>query len=285
MPKIVIATPAYGEMFFTPYVESVFKLTRALDKRNWSSEFSSVSYFDVVESRNLLLTYWYDKTDASHLLFIDADMGFETQLIFDMIEFDKPVVGVIYPKKTIDLDRLATMVSSGQPPKRANASSHDFVVRRPLPGAARNGFIEAEGCGTGIFLIQRSCIDVMMKKLPEIIDSRGMEMPEIMNFGDGRRVPKAFDRSIRPFDYVSVNGQRLTEDYSFCHRWRHQCGGEIWANIAYEIVHMGPHRFRARYSDALAPRVRVIQTPLTNVRRVTASAQAASAGRNKPQEE
>ena len=283
MSKIVIATPAYGDMFFTPYVESVFKLTRALDKRHWSSEFSSVSYFDVAESRNLLLTYWYDKTDASHLLFIDADMGFETQLIFDMIEFNKPVVGVIYPKKTIDLDRLATMVSSGQPAKRAKASSHDFVVRRPLPGAARDGFIEVEGCGTGIFLIQRSCIDVMLQKLPEILDSRATKIPDIINFGEGRRIPKAFDRSIRAFDFATVNGQRLTEDYSFCHRWRHQCGGEIWANTAYEIVHMGPHRFRARYSDALGPRVRVIQTPMTEVRRAVAPTQPSSAADRKPQ--
>lgn len=266
----MIATPAYGEIFFTSYVESLFRLTRAMDNRKWPSEFSSVTYSDIAESRNLLLTNWYDKTDASHLLFIDADMGFEPQLIFDMVLFDKPVVGVIYPKRQIDLDRLAQLASGGQPAKNAKANSHDFVVRRPDRGAARNGFIQVEGCGTGIFLIQRSCIDVMLEKMPEIIDTGPNK-----TLGDGLG-PKGINRIIHAFDFITIDGLRLTEDYSFCHRWRHQCGGEIWANIAHEIVHVGVHRFKASYSDASGPRVRVVRTSLPKIRRVFTAGQTLS---------
>ena len=220
------------------------------------------------ESRNLLLTYWYDKTDASHLLFIDADMGFDPQLIFDMVEFDKPVVGVIYPKKTIDLDRLATLTSSGQPTKQAKASSHDFVVRRPAsPALHVMDSFKLTAAEQASFSFSGHVSMSCCRKYRKFLIPGECKMPDILNFGEGRRVPKAFDRSIRAFEYLTVDGQRLTEDYSFCHRWHNQCGGEIWANIAYEIVHMGPHRFRARYSDALAPRVRVIHTPITKVSR------------------
>ena len=75
MTKIAIATPAYGEIFYASYVQSLFRLVRALERAKIASTFTSVSYADIVESRNFLLTRWYDKTDATHLLFLDADLG------------------------------------------------------------------------------------------------------------------------------------------------------------------------------------------------------------------
>jgi hypothetical protein len=266
MTKILIATPAYGEMFYTPYVQSLYRLTRLMDHKKWASDFCSVSYSDIAESRNILLTYWYEKTDASHLLFIDADMGFEPQLISDMIAFDKPVVGVIYPKKTINLNRVSELTHTGQSARQAIANSHDFVVRRPLRSFAQNGFVQVEGCGTGIFLIQRACINVMLQKMPELIDVEATKpirrIPDI-KIHTGEKTTDAFNRFIRAFDYIVVDRQRLTEDYSFCYRWRHYCGGEVWANGNYEIVHIGAHRFKARYNDAHGPRVRVVQLPIT----------------------
>src|SRR5262245_41473116 len=98
MTKILVATPAYGEMFYTPYVSSLVRLQRLMTRHKWEMTFISTSYADIVESRNFLLTHWYDKTDATHLLFIDADMGYEAKLIVEMIEFGKPIVGVVYPK-------------------------------------------------------------------------------------------------------------------------------------------------------------------------------------------
>ena len=65
----------------------------------------AISYAYVGEARNALLTHWYDKSDSTHLLFVDADMGFEPQLIADMLALDKPIVGVIYTKRQIDLQK------------------------------------------------------------------------------------------------------------------------------------------------------------------------------------
>ena len=38
----------------------------------------------------------------THLLFIDADIGFSEKSIFRMLDFDKDVVAGIYPRKAID---------------------------------------------------------------------------------------------------------------------------------------------------------------------------------------
>jgi hypothetical protein len=241
--KIAISTPAYGEMFYTAYVQSLFRLARTLEQRQWPSSFAAISYADIVESRNFLLTRWFDKTDASHVLFLDADMGFDPQLIVDMIAFDQPLTGVACPKRKIDLDRLVKLVNKGLPPEPALARAHSFNLRRPKSGTFdRKGFIEVDGCGAGILLIKRSCVDEMLKKFPELSDTKASKTAPIA---------KNLDRLIRAFDPVVIDGARLSEDLSFCHRWR-QCGGQIWANIAYEITHVGLHHFKGRYRDAMS---------------------------------
>jgi hypothetical protein len=242
LPKLLIATPAFGEVFYTPYVHSMFRLHRALMPKNWTLNFASIAYSDVAEARNFLLTHWFDKTDASHLLFVDADMGFEPELVLDMLALKKSLVGAIYTRRQVDLGRLAKLAAEGEPAQRAIARAHDFIVR-PLRGRSPrrlNGFIEVEGCGAGLLLIQRACVQTMLKEMPELSDA-----------GAPKNTPlaKNLTRLIRAFDPLTVDGGRLSEDFSFCHRWR-KCGGEIWARADKSVTHVGLHRFEGRYSDA-----------------------------------
>jgi hypothetical protein len=79
----------------------------------------------------------------------------------------------------------------------------------------------------------------MLKKLPEISDdTRSRKSPVVRNLS----------RLIRAFDPLVVEGGRLSEDFSFCHRWR-KCNGEIWARADKSLTHIGLHRFESRYSD------------------------------------
>ena len=77
----MIATPAYGEVFYAPYVHSVLALSKVAHRDKWEVTFETISYAEVSEARNYLLTRFFDKTDATHLLFIDADMGFPAKLV------------------------------------------------------------------------------------------------------------------------------------------------------------------------------------------------------------
>lgn len=244
--KIMIATPAYGEVFYTPYVSSMLKLTRVLQKRGIDFAFNAISYSEISESRNFLLTHWYDKTDATHLLFVDADMGFPTELVTDMLDFAKPLVGAVYPKRTLDVKKVAELAAAAKDGPRALAKAQDFVLR-PLrgarPSASRPGFLEVEACGSGILLVERGCVETMLKRLPQISDARAKTTSPLA---------KNLERMIRAFDVLFINGMRLSEDFSFCHRWRHGCKGEVWASIAHEIAHIGLHRFSASYREKIS---------------------------------
>jgi hypothetical protein len=242
----MIATPAYGEVFYTPYVSSMLSLTRVLQKRGIDFAFNAISYSEIAESRNFLLTHWYDTTDASHLLFVDADMGFPAALITEMIDFDRPLVGAVYPKRALDVKRVAQIAADDKDAGRAVAKAQDFVLRaRRGAGPARGqpGFLEVEACGSGLLLIQRACIDRMLEAMPQISDAQAKtSSPLAKNLG----------RLIRAFDVLFVNGMRLSEDFSFCHRWRHGCKGEVWASIAHEITHIGLHRFTGSYLEKMS---------------------------------
>lgn len=257
MIKITIATPAFGEVFYTPYVQSLFRLMQAFQRRKWETTFASIAYADIAESRNFLLTRWFDKTDATHLLFIDADMGFPAELVLDMVDFGRPVVGVVYPKRQIDLERVAELAAAGEPAKRAIARGHSYIVRkkRGLSIASPHaGFMQVDGCGAGVLLIARTAIETMLMKMPELSD------PEAKS---NSPLAANLDRLIRAFEPLRVNDARLSEDFSFCHRWN-ACGGEVWVNTAHDIEHIGLHRFRGRYSD-LGPRLALEKPGQTGV--------------------
>lgn len=252
----MIATPAYGEIFYAPYVQSVLALVRLANRDRWDFMFESISYAEVSEARNYLVTRFIDKTDATHLLFIDADMGFPAKLIADMLAIKKPVVGVVAPKRRIDLKRLADLARSEPDSDRAVAKAHEFVVRRlPSSGPPKAGFIEVENCGAGILLIERNCIETLLKRDPALSDASAKGRPPLT---------KDLLRLIRVFDpMIGREGTRLSEDYSFCHRWRKLCGGEIWANVAHKITHVGLHHFAARYSDVAPTGPAVLVSPKT----------------------
>ena len=265
--KLAIATPAYGEIFYASYVKSLMRLLGAMQQRRWSTLYDTISFGEIVESRNALLTRWYDRTDATHLLFIDADMGFEPKLVLDMIDLGKPVVGVVAPKRQVDLQKLARFAADGMPSSRAIARAHDFILRWLPPGSdvrPQNGFLPVAGCGAGILLIERSCIASMLQKLPDINDTAARTTSPLAG---------GLDRLIRAFDVTTVDGVRLSEDMAFCHRWHALCGGEIFASVNHEIEHVGLHKYAARYADtreaarempAAAPAVLQQRPPMAN---------------------
>ena len=253
-PSIIVATPVFGDVFYTPYVQSLLRLQQAARERQWAVHHMTVSYAHINESRNYLITNWYDKTEASHLLFVDADMGFAPQLVLDMVAFDKPVVGTIYTKRQVDLKRLAELAAKA-PAERAIAQAHDFIIRpvRGRPPRRARGFVEVEGCGTGLMLIKRSAIATMLEKLPQISDPTATNASPL---GAG------LERMIRVFDNITVDRRLLVNDFAFCHRWQKLCQGELWARADQAVTHIGLHKYAASYTDAGGGRPRVTLTSL-----------------------
>lgn len=226
-PSIMICLPAYGQNNAAQTTETLYRLAQFFAFNNVRNQLSWYSAADIVEVRNLFLTTWYDTMPQfSHLLFIDADMGFEPQLIRDMVKFDKPLVGAFYARRQME----PSIVGATLDPKHT------------LADVTKDGFIKAAYVGGGVMLIQRKMIKEMLEKMPEISDA----LPSVL----ANATTAPLTRLIRAFDCILKGDRRLSEDVSFCHRWR-ECGGEIWANVNHKISHVGPFDFHMRYMGVL----------------------------------
>src|SRR5690242_2717596 len=98
--KVFIFCPAFGGNITATTFLTSHALRDALAAKGIGGGISTLSYPDIGELRDMAVTIWYDAMpDVSHILFIDSDMGFPPEAVLDMLMFDEPVVGAIYPQR------------------------------------------------------------------------------------------------------------------------------------------------------------------------------------------
>jgi len=191
--KIFFALAALGGQYQAPFVTSMFHLLPALARNGIGTAMSTISFPDIEVARNYLVTTFFDlKPDCTHMLIVDADMGFPPQLIADMLDLDVPVCGVAYPRK-------------GILPGGGLSFIHGALDR----SEERNGFVRTDACGTGVMMIKREAIARMIETLPEIVDKTRFKTSA---FAD------RFERFLTPFTKVRLEDRELSTDYSFCRR-------------------------------------------------------------------
>lgn len=227
--KIFIAVPAFGHQINSQTTASLIALTKELSARDMFGGFAAMSFPDIVDLRNVFLSVWFDGMTASHMLFVDADMQFEPELIRDMIMADVPLIGAIYPRKRVPLSWVGSPLEP--------------------PALPRDGLLELEAIGCGTMLIRRDCIENMIDKgVCEVKTELGGSSLK------GLLEPHGVKRIIRGFDKLITEDEKkyeLSEDYSMCYRHR-KAGGKVYAAINHTLTHLGVMPFSAKYSDMYA---------------------------------
>lgn len=218
--------PAFGRTNCTETTMSLMALPPALASRGISYCFTTQSSSEIAELRNMILTLWYDRLlEYGHLLMIDADMGFEPELVLDMFDLDHPLAACLYPKKT-------------------NPISFVGKFKGPRP-VIKDGFVDMAGAGCGVMLIRRDCVAEMLEKGVAVSDDR------IATHGSRDTLEQwGVKRLIRAFDKIETPTGRLSEDYSFCRR-HIDCGGTVWAAGHHRITHVGQYGFSGRFLDRM----------------------------------
>lgn len=224
--KVLIFVPAYEKITITTFM-SIIGLQAMCAKYQIGAAISAASFAFIEELRNIMLTAFYDSTDATHLFFVDSDMGFPPELLLDQILADVPVVGTMYPQRQV--------------PQTWAGSFFENVDRFER----RGNFMKVEGVGMGCTLIRRDAVTRMLEKFPDLSD------PTPLDLHPAREVLESMTikRIIRAFDPIELPGRgKVRDDLAFCLRWR-ECGGEVWAAMGHHISHIGAYDFGARYLD------------------------------------
>jgi hypothetical protein len=232
--RLFIGTPCFGGMVTTRYLQSICALL-CHNIPNLNVSIKTVAYESLVtRGRNTIVAAFLDLPAETHLMFIDADIGFSVPQLQRMLNFDQDVVAGMYPLKAIDYDNAAFQrAAAGEPLQTAQLR----YVGTPLSvedRETRDGFVTAEYAGAGFLMIKRRVLEQMAARYPQThyktAHNSAVNNPSPNLFA-------LFDCMIDP-----ATGHYLSEDYAFCKRWR-DLGGTIWLDTQSKLTHVGPHDF------------------------------------------
>lgn len=243
--QLVIATPCFGGQVASIYASSIFALQTAL--RGKSNVGLKVHLRDgdalITRARANLVTLFLDDPDATHLLFVDADIGFTHAQVFRLIESGCDVVAGVYPIKRVNWDKARWAVGAGRPNLAAASLDYVLEVDDPDRVVVVEGFTRLRYAGTGFLMIRRHVLERMCAHYASLKFTREHSHDELV--GSPNRFA-LFECMIDP-----ASGTYLSEDFAFCKRWN-DIGGEIWADLESRLDHVGPSVFRGDVATQFA---------------------------------
>ena len=238
--NLVVAIPCFGGQISAVCTLSLLKLQARLRAyRNFSLKVL-VKDGDalITRARASLLSQFLDDPTATHLLFIDADIGFEPEQVVRLIECGAEMCAAVYPIKRIDWERMRTTLSNAEANPAASLN-YAFEVEDPNAVVANSGFIKVRYAGTGFLMIRRAALEHMCARYPQLRYKRDHSIDAATESGNRFAL---FECAI------AEDGTYLSEDFAFCKRWT-DAGGEIWADLNSRLNHIGPMTFRGNLAS------------------------------------
>lgn len=239
----LIAIPCYDQLVTEPFFMSMMKLSVSFNRLGLEFGISTVSDSLISRARNQLIAKFMADPIFTHVIFIDADIGFDPNDILKMLWHDKDVMTGAYPIKDVPWDKVSELVNSGVSHKDVLSKSLRYVVN-PVRGnrgeiEVDNGALNIYDAGTGFMLIKRNVFERMFEEYPHLKykDDTGSLAGEELN-----NTYALFN------SYIDNDGRFLSEDYGFCRYWQ-DMGGKIWVDPNIELTHIGRMRYTGRLID------------------------------------
>ena len=223
-PKIFIASFAFGGSIPIQTASSLFATVADLNSNGIEAMLDLRPGGPYVQKeRNLSVARFMD-SDATHLLFVDADLAFEPSAARAMLAKDKSVIGGLYRYKMEKEAFPCQLLVQEEGPNKGEYYEKD-------------GLFLAAGLPTGFLMIKREVIAAMIENFPET----RYELRESAN-------QKVIMTLHNLFDCVLHNGQWWGEDYVFCKRWL-AMGGELWAYPDIPFAHIGTFGYIGNFQE------------------------------------
>lgn len=246
--KIFIATPMYGGMCLGTYTRSMNDLVLLCAKNNIAIYYYYLFNESLIQRARNYCADEFLRSDATHLVFIDADITFNPVTLLQMIavQLSDPekyqIVAAPYPKKAINWAQVSDAVKYGACGPNELQKMEYFggdLVLNFIPGTHRFQIqepVEVLEAGTGFMSIPRAVLEKWAAAYPEMSykpDHLGTE-----HFDGKRNIHAYFHCDIDP-----KTGRYLSEDYFFCQKWR-DAGGTIHMCPWMELQHTGSYTFK-----------------------------------------
>jgi len=233
---LVIGTPMYGGLCTSEYTQSIIHLSEAANKSG--VKFTTIFLGNeslIQRGRNTIAHHFLSMPDATHLLFIDADLKFRVEDVVKMIKADKSLIIGPVPLKGYKWEEIRQRALAGE--NDIGRTGGVFNINH-LPGIGmvnEETPFEIEHGGNAFMMIRRDCFEELIPHTPYYTNG-GASLP------DGEK--------ILDFFRVEIDKEKnhlLSEDYFFCSSYR-RIGGKVWCAPWCEIGHFGAHLFNGHYA-------------------------------------
>lgn len=245
-PYLFIATPMYGGVCNGTYTVGLLMAVSTFSRYGIAMQYAHMMNESLITRARNGLAKDFLASECSHLMFIDADIGFDATDIVRMVHADKDIICGIYPKKEINWIAVDKAVKNGVPPTELHTHTGAFVVN--LVGGAESVEgdlyepIEIANGGTGFMLIKREVFETLIGKVP----TYNNDMFAATNLD---RKPEAINEFFATSIDKDAGNRLLSEDYHFCKIAR-QAGFKVWAAPWAKLSHTGTYIFNGQLPRA-----------------------------------
>jgi hypothetical protein len=242
--RLLVATPLYDGAQ-ADYLRAVVGLTGAAERAGVGCAFAWLSNNAVIDRARNALAAAFLQSDATHLVFIDGDIGFVPEELLDLVsrmaaDPALAVVGAPCPKRRINWALVAAAAAKGlaaQDPGALEQFAGVFALDPLDPTAVfrLDQPIELARVGTGLMVVRRDVIETLCQRHPELRYTPDQLDRDSGLAGD--HLTALFQPLIDP-----ATGHLLSDDFAFCRRVR-DAGFRIWLAPWMQTTHTGPARF------------------------------------------
>jgi len=247
MAHIFLATPCYGGVVTHRYLHSVLDLMAYGAAQGLPITVETLAGDSLIpRARNTLVAKFLAHAQATHLLFVDADIGFAPADLAGLLGLGEELAACAYPLKQMEWDAPAVARARGGELISTAPLRYVGLAEEPPAQLWRGRFVTATYVGTGFMLIARAAIERLVAAHPELRFTAAHATLD----APAAHLYALFDTGI-----ARGTGHYLSEDYVFCARWR-ALGGRIWLDTQARLTHCGSHEFTGdpgcRFSPAPA---------------------------------
>ena len=210
--RVHIAMPCYGGMLTESTFMSFIKFANMARQLqiDWTLE-TMVNESLISRARNTLTAKFLDMPEATHLFFVDADIGWEPWHLLVLLNRDKDVIGGLYPMKTMPIKWVV----------------NGFEGAEEGP----DGLQEVSKAGTGFLLMKKHVFEKMKSH------------PAVKPYKNDIGLDPKYDQYLKTYFDTTVRQNRYySEDWTFCENWR-DLGGKIYVDKRVLLRHSGSYVF------------------------------------------
>ena len=210
--RVHICMPCYGGMLTEQTFMSFIKWSNTARQLGleWTIE-TMTNESLITRARNTLTAKFLVNNESTHIMFIDADIGWEPWHLLVLLNRDVDVIGGLYPMKSLPIKWCVNGFDGAE------------------QGA--DGLQEVTKTGTGFLLIKRHVFDKLNTH------------PAVKPFKNDIGLPVNLDPYMKTYFDTAVRENRYySEDWMFCENWR-DIGGKVWVDKRVLLRHMGSYVF------------------------------------------